>query len=68
MVLACVLVIAVRKELLGFESEFLRGGWEGLVDLVLFGAAGFLTALGDPEYFGLTMPKDERDGSALRDN
>lgn len=68
MALACAVVVVVRKELLGFDSEFLGSGWEGLADLVLLAAGGFLTALGDREYFGLSDPKDVPERSGLRRN
>jgi hypothetical protein len=68
MAVGCALVAVIRKGLLGFESEFLEGGFEALVDLGLFGLVALLIGLSDREYFGLSAPKDEPSGSGLRRN
>jgi len=68
MVVGCVLVAAIREELLGFESEFLEGGFEALVDLGLFGLVALLIGLSDREYFGLAEPKDGPSGPGLGRN
>lgn len=59
MIAACLGAGAVRSAL-GIDSEFLGPGLEGLFDVALIAAVGFLVSFSDREYFWPPLPKRNR--------